>query len=513
MKRNDFFSYFQNIGKSIMLPISVLPIAALLLRLGQEDIYTFLASKQDNIPAWFSAIASGGQAIFDNLAIIFSLGVAIGFSKNNKGIASLSAGVGFFIMSGVIVALGKPYFNNPNIDIAIARNIYFVDIAAVQKKFIIGGIIIGIIAGYISDKFNNIKLSSYLMFFSGKRLIPIITGLVCFILGYLFYFIWPMVQKEINNFGSDLIGLGAFGLFLYGFFNRLLIVTGLHHILNSYLWFEYGEYTDNRGDIIKGDLNRYFAGDPEAGIFMSGFFPVMMFGLPAIALAIYFTSKKEKKTETGSIMLSVAATSFFTGITEPLEFSFMFISPILYFAHSILTGLSLALCGSLGIKHGFSFSAGFIDFFLNIKTDNIGKANQNFINSSPWFLLIIGLLFFFIYFFISLFLISITNLKSSKKNNEVKQKIENINKHLQVDNRIKEFNEALGGINNLKDISSCITRLRLVINNKSIINEVKLIDLGARGFVYPLSNTMQIILGIEAEEIADGLIELKKSHK
>ncbi len=317
--------FLQRLGKALMLPIAVLPAAGLLLRLGQPDLL--------NIPF----IAAAGDAVFSNLALIFAIGVAIGFSKDGNGAAALAGAIGYFVLTKGAAAIDK--------DINMS---------------VLGGIISGVIAGLLYNRYHDIKLPDWLGFFGGRRFVPIVTSLVMLVLALIFGYVWPPIQDGINAVGHWIVGAGAVGVGIFGFLNRLLIPVGLHHVLNSFVWFVFGEYNGKTGD-----LSRFFAGDPDAGIFMAGFFPIMMFGLPAAALAMIAAAKKERRKAVAGALLGVALTSFLTGITEPIEFLFMFLSPLLYVVHAVLTGLSLAVATMLDIHHGFTFSAGAIDFFLN----------------------------------------------------------------------------------------------------------------------------------------------------
>lgn len=230
---------------------------------------------------------------------------------------------------------------------------------------VLSGIIAGVVAGLLYNRYKDIKLPDYLAFFGGKRFVPIITGLACVVLGIVFGYVWQPVQHAIDAVGQWLLTAGAIGTFVYGFLNRLLLVTGLHHIINSLVWFVFGTFTPAGGAAVTGDLHRFFAGDPSAGGFMAGFFPIMMFGLPAACLAMFHEAPKARRAIVGGLLFSMALTSFLTGVTEPIEFSFMFLAPVLYVIHAVLTGLSLAICQLLGVKLGFTFSAGAIDYVLN----------------------------------------------------------------------------------------------------------------------------------------------------
>ncbi len=302
----NILGYLQKLGKALMLPIAVLPVAALLLRLGQPDLL--------GIPF----MAEAGNAVFSNLALLFAMGIAVGLAVDGAGAAAIAGAVGFFILKATTATI------NPDIDMSF-----------------FGGIISGIVAGHSYNRFHAVSLPAYLGFFSGKRLVPIMTGLFMLAIGWACGYIWPAIQNGIDAFGHNVADSGPIGQFVYGTLNRGLIPFGLHHVLNSYFWFGLGEFTDPVTQVVStGDLKRFFAGDPTAGMFMTGFFPVMMFGLPAAALAMYLTAHKSRRAQVGGVLFSVALTAFLTGITEPLEFMFMFLAPGLYAAHAVLTGVS-----------------------------------------------------------------------------------------------------------------------------------------------------------------------------
>src|SRR6516164_789576 len=358
------FAKFQKLGRALMLPIAVLPVAGLLLRLGQPDLLNI---------KW---LADAGGAIFTNLPLIFSIGVAVGFAKENHGAAALAGGIGYLILTAVLKSI------NDKLDMGV-----------------LAGILCGIVAGNLYNRFKDIKLPEYLAFFGGKRFVPIITGLVCVFLGLLCGYIWPAVQTGIDWVGHFLIGAGGLGLFIYGVLNRLLLVTGLHHILNSLVWFVFGSYTGADGKVVTGDLNRFFAGDQTAGSFMTGFFPIMMFGLPAACLAMYYAARPENRKLVGGMLLSMALTAFLTGVTEPVEFTFMFLAPILYVIHAILTGISMALMHFLSVRLGFTFSAGAFDYIISYR-----------LGTNGWMLIPVGLVYFLIYYFLFSFAIRKFNL-------------------------------------------------------------------------------------------------------
>ncbi len=359
----NFLGSLQKIGRALMTPVAVLPAAALLLRFGQPDLL--------NIPA----IAKAGGAIFDNLPLLFAIGVAIGLAAE-AGVAGLSAMVGYFVFTNVMVTMNK--------DINMG---------------VLAGILTGAVAAILYNRYHTVKLPPYLAFFGGRRFVPIITALVALILGLIFGVIWPPVQQGIHAVGNWIVGAGVVGVFVFGVLNRLLLPLGLHHIINSLVWFVFGSFTKPDGVAVTGDLNRFFAGDPTAGNFMAGWFPVMMFGLVGVALAMYHEAKPSQRKAVGGLLFSAALTSFLTGITEPLEFLFMFLAPVLYVVHALLSGLSMAVVTGLGIKHGFGFSAGLIDYVLNFN-----------LATKPLLLILVGLVAFVVYYLIFRLVIRAMNL-------------------------------------------------------------------------------------------------------
>ncbi|MDQ0225925.1 PTS sugar transporter [Bacillus sp. 7586-K] len=458
--------FLQRIGKALMLPIAVLPAAGLLLRFGQPDLL--------DIPF----IANAGNAIFANLALIFAIGVAMGFAKDNNGAAALSGAIGYLVLTEGTKALDK--------DINMG---------------VLGGIIAGIIAGLLYNRFRDVKLPEWLGFFSGRRFVPIITSLAMVILAGIAGFAWPPIQDAINGLGNWIIGLGAIGSGLFGFLNRLLIPLGLHHVLNSLFWFQFGEFEGQAGDIA-----RFFAGDPTAGGYMTGFFPIMMFGLPAAAFAIIATAKPEKRKATSGMFIGLALTSFLTGITEPIEFSFMFIAPLLYGVHAILTGVSMWVTSILGIRDGFTFSAGAIDYLLNF---NIAE--------KPLLLLVVGLIYAVIYFVIFYFLIKVFNLKTpGREDEDEEQSIEGETAADNVGNNKYEkmayqFIQDIGGRENISSIENCTTRLRLDINDMEKVNDSALKAHGAKGVIKLNKKNLQIVVGTEVEFVADAMKKIDRS--
>lgn len=435
-----------------MLPIAVLPAAGIILAIGREDVF--------NIPFIYEA----GNAIFANLALIFAMGVAIGISKDGNGAAALSGAISYFILSA-----GTTSINSTN------------------NMGVLGGILCGLLAGYVYNKFKDTKLPEYLGFFSGRRLVPIMTALFTILLAAVFGYVWPPIQSVINDLGEWILSLGATGAGLFGFFNRLLIPLGLHHVLNNLFWFQFGEFSG-----ATGDLARFFKGDPSAGVFMTGFFPVMMFGLPAACLAMVVTAKPEKRKATAGLMIGMALTSFITGITEPIEFSFMFLSPLLYGVHAILTGLSLFIVNTLGIHSGFAFSAGAIDYVLSF-----GIAQK------PILLLVVGIIYGVVYFVVFYFLIKLLKLKTPGREDD---DMEDIAADGAVTARgASMLVEGLGGKDNITTIDHCATRLRLTVEDTNLLNENTLKKAGAKGVLTSGNTSVQIIIGTNVEFVADDL--------
>ena len=372
----------QRVGRSLMMPIAVLPAAALLLRLGVllgDDL------ELPGDPVW-TGMTVAADAIFGNLPIIFAIGVAIGFT-GGAGAAGLAAAVGHLILQAI---------NDITIVLPeIVENGEVIQEEQTADMGVIGGIIIGLIAAALFDRFKDVRLPDFLAFFGGRRFVPIITAVASIGVGVIAYFVWPPIGQGINALGEWIVGAGALGVFIYGVVNRVLLPFGLHHIINTLVWFEFGTFEDpETGEIVAGDLTRFFAGDPEAGIFMAGWFFIMMFGLPAAAYAMYRRADAENRKATGGIMNSAGFTSFVTGITEPIEFSFVFNAPRLYGLHALLSGVAMVTAFVLDIRHGFGFSAGLIDYVINFP-----------LATQPLLIIPIGLVFGAIYFLLFYFLI------------------------------------------------------------------------------------------------------------
>jgi len=465
---------FQALGRALMLPIAVLPVAGLLLRLGQSDVL--------NIPF----IAASGDAIFSNLGLLFAIGVAVGFAKDNNGAAGLAGVVCFLIAkTGAEALLVVPPsaiegLTGAAVDLAKAA---FKD-GALAKLSVPIGILSGVIAGQFYNRFATIKLPEYLAFFGGRRFVPIISGVAGVVLAALIGFGYEPINNAVDAASRAIVGSGEIGLFIYGALNRLLIVTGLHHVLNNIAWFIVGDYHG-----ATGDLKRFFAGDPSAGAFMTGFFPVMMFGLPAACLAMYHAARPERRKAVGGMLASMAATSFLTGVTEPIEFSFMFLAPALYAVHAVLTGLSMVLMHALGVRLGFNFSAGLFDYVLSFNK-----------GTRAWMLIPVGLVFFGLYYGLFRAAIQVFNLKTPGR--EPDEEVSAAPVAAVASGRGADFVTALGGATNLSSVDACTTRLRLEVRDQARVDEKMLRGLGAKGFVRPGPQQLQVVLGPIADNVA-----------
>jgi PTS system N-acetylglucosamine-specific IIC component len=448
----------QPLGRALMLPIAVLPVAALLLRLGQPDLL--------DIPF----VAAAGAAIFDHLGLIFAIGVGVGLAKDNHGAAGLAGALGFLVATQGMQAL---ILTGPDATAEAQQ--------AVAKVSVPIGLLSGLLAGWFYNRFSGIGLPDYLSFFGGRRFVPILSGLAGLGVALTFGLALGSVTSGMDRLSLAVAESGGFGLFAYGALNRLLIVTGLHHILNNVVWFLLGNF-----DGVTGDLRRFFAGDPAAGAFMSGFFPVMMFGLPGACLAMYRAALPHRRAAVGGMLLSMALTSFLTGVTEPIEFSFMFLAPLLYALHALMTGASMALMDWLGVRLGFGFSAGLFDYVLNF-----GKATK------PLLLLPVGLAFFLFYYAVFSFVIRRFDLKTPGREEEAVATIAS-----PASDRGAAFVAALGGAANLLSIDACTTRLRLMLADPAAVDEAALKALGAKGIVRPGPRAVQVVLGPMADLVA-----------
>jgi PTS system N-acetylglucosamine-specific IIC component len=461
----------QPLGRALMLPIAVLPIAGLLLRLGQADLL--------DVPF----VSAAGGAIFDNLGLLFAIGIGVGLAKDSNGAAGLAGAVCFLVATrGAETLLSVP----PDVIAGLAKDSASLAsdawrAKAIAKLSVPVGILSGLSAGALYNRYATIKLPDYLAFFGGRRFVPILSGFAGLLLAAIVGSAYASINAGVDAMSRAVIGSGLVGLFIYGVLNRLLLITGLHHILNNVAWFIVGDYHGTTGD-----LHRFFAGDPTAGAFMSGFFPVMMFGLPAACFAMYRSALPERRKAVGGMLLSMGLTSFLTGVTEPIEFTFMFLAPVLFLIHALLTGAAMAVTHMLGILLGFGFSAGFFDYLLNFT-----KATR------PLWLLPLGAVYASLYYGIFRFAIVRFDLKTPGREEEpVGEEIGDAST-----DRGEAFVAALGGAANLRSIDACTTRLRLVIEDQRKVDERRLRALGAVGFVRPSLEGLQVVVG----PIADGV--------
>ena len=468
-------SSLQPLGRALMLPIAVLPVAGLLLRLGQPDLFDI------------AFVSAAGQAVFSNLGLLFAVGVAVGLARDNNGAAGLAGVVGYLITveaAKVLLAVPPEIVAGLAGDAADAAGAAFKDQAMARLGVPIG-IVSGLIAGDFYNRFSNLKLPEYLAFFGGRRFVPIASGLAALALAAIVGLSFTAIDHAIDVFSRAVVGSGEIGLFVYGLLNRLLIITGLHHILNNVAWFIVGDYNG-----ATGDLNRFFAGDPTAGAFMSGFFPVMMFGLPAACLAMYHAARPDRRKAVGGMLASLALTAFLTGVTEPIEFTFMFLAPVLYAIHAVLTGVAMVVMDLLGVRLGFTFSAGLFDYVLNF-----GKSTR------PWLLIPVGLVYFGLYYGLFRGFIQVLSLKTpGREDNPVAATPTPV-----VGDRAEAFIAALGGRANLRAVSACTTRLRLTVGSREAVDESALKRLGARGLISPSPDALQVVLGPTADAVASGI--------
>ena len=460
--------YLHGIGKSLMLPVAVMPLAGILLRLG---VYF------DN-----KIISTSGDVIFTYLPLIFAVAIAIGLAKDSNGSSGVAAVIGYLVMTNVAQAINSTF-----------------------DMKVLAGIIIGIISAESYNKLSDVELPLGLNFFGGKRLVLIVTFIGSILSGVIFGYAWPFFQNNLINLANWIYNSGVIGDFVYGFLNRMLIPFGLHHVINTQIWTTLGEFNG-----VKGDLNRFFAGDPNAGGFMTGYFPVMLFGLPSACLAMLAAAKKENRKYIGGAFIAVGLTSFLTGITEPVEFLFMFLAPVLYFVHAILTGLSLVVVNIIGIKNGFTFSAGLVDYLVNFN-----------IATKPIILLIVGIIFGAIYFVIFYFLIIKLNLKTPGREDDLgfvtilSKSISDVSKiatliskgDLTVDID-KKMLEQSGDVGNLANsFNNMIGNLHKFANHlKEVSSEIETSSLNLNEITGKVSNTSESISNA-VENISKGAIE------
>ncbi|MBL4935488.1 PTS transporter subunit EIIC [Clostridium sp. YIM B02515] len=475
--------YLQRLGKSLMLPVAALPVASILMGIGYWIDPTGWGA--NSVVSAF--LLKAGGALIDNMAILFAIGVAVGMSDDNDGTAGLAGLVSWLVITTLLAPGAVGMFKH--IDVKAVDPAF----SKIQTQFV--GIVAGLIGAYCYNKFKSTKLPDALGFFSGKRSVAIVTAAMSILAALILFFIWPVVYGALVAFGKAIVSTGAIGAGIYAFFNRLLIPFGLHHALNSVFWFDVAGIND---------LGNFWSGKGvlgQTGMYMTGFFPVMMFGLPAGALAMYHTAKDKKKKVVYGLLLAAALSSFFTGVTEPMEFAFMFLAPGLYVVHALLTGISAAVCALLPVRAGFNFSAGFVDWFLSFKAP---------MAKNPLMLLVIGLVFAVIYYVVFRFVITHWNLKTPGRedddDDEVNVKLSN-NNYTEVASIILK---GVGGKENVTAIDNCVTRLRLTIKDQAVVNEKVIKSAGVAGVIRPGKTSLQVIVGTQVQFVAD---EFKKLCK
>lgn len=477
--KNKIFSVLQKVGKSLMMPVSVLPAAGLLVALGRMLQNATQNSAGEVTNALFNGLGkvifSGGLAIFEQLPVVFAIGVAIGFA-GGAGVAGLASVVGYFTMTNVISVIGELR----GLDMSINTGVF-------------GGIIIGLVSAKLYQRFFKTKLHPVLGFFSGKRLVPIVTAASALGLGVLFGFIWPPIQDVINSFGKAVMN-STLGPAFYAAGKRLLIPVGLHHVYYPPFLYEFGEFVTESGKVLHGETTRYFAGDPSAGRFMAAEFPIMLFGLPAATLAMYLRADKSKRKAIAGIMVPAALTSIITGITEPIEFSFIFVAPVLYVFHVLAAFVSGLLTNFFNIHLGYTFSASLIDYV-------VGFFNQQ---NSLYLFLVVGPIIFALYFGVFYWLIKALDLKTPGRGDDEDDEKSNVS----ASEKAAEVLRALGDAKNIENIDACITRLRLNIKDTSKIDKKRLKNLGASGVMDAGGGNVQVIFGTESDQLKEEIKEI-----
>ena len=476
--------YLQRLGKSLMLPVAVLPVCSILMGIGYWIDPTGWGANS----AIAAFLIKAGGSIIDNMGILFAIGVGVGMSEDNDGTGGLAALVSWLMITTLL---------SPAV-VGMLKGIPVEEVAPAFGKIAtqFTGILAGLIGSTCYNKFKGTKLPSALAFFSGKRSVAIVTAGMSIVAALILFFAWPAIFGALVSFGEMIMGAGAIGAGIYGFFNRLLIPFGLHHALNSVFWF----------DIAGIDDIGKFWGQIEGGVkgvtgmYQAGFFPVMMFGLPAGALAMYHTAKENKKKVAAGLLGAAALSAFFTGVTEPLEFAFMFLAPGLYVVHALLTGITVAVVAALPVRAGFNFSAGFVDWFLSFKAP---------MALNPIYLLGIGLIVAVIYYVVFRIVIVKFNLKTPGReddDDETKVVLANDN-FTEVASIVLE---GIGGKENVTSIDNCITRLRLEIKDYTKVDEKKIKSAGVAGVIRPGKTSVQVIIGTQVQHVAD---EFKKLCK
>ncbi|EPQ0972909.1 N-acetylglucosamine-specific PTS transporter subunit IIBC [Citrobacter farmeri] len=488
----SILGYLQKVGRALMVPVATLPAAAILMGVGYW--IDPVGWGGDNALAAF--FIKSGSAIIDNMSVLFAIGVAYGMSKDKDGAAALTGFVGFLVLTTLCSPAAVSMIQKIPADQVPAA------FGKISNQFV--GILVGIISAELYNRFSSVELPKALSFFSGRRLVPILTSFVMIIVAFIMMYIWPVIFDGLVNFGEHIQKLGSTGAGIYAFFNRLLIPVGLHHALNSVFWFDVAGINDIPNFL--GGAQSIESGKAVVGItgrYQAGFFPIMMFGLPGAALAIYHCARPENKAKVLGIMMAGAFAAFFTGITEPLEFSFMFVAPVLYVIHAVLTGISVFIAASMHWIAGFGFSAGLVDMVLS---------SRNPLATQWWMLIPQGLVFFAIYYVVFRFVITKFNLMTPGRElavagSEADGQDLNVSsdKEQDVSALARQYIAAIGGSDNLTGIDACITRLRLSVKDSSLVNESLAKRLGASGVIRLNKTSVQIIVGFVAEKIANAM--------
>lgn len=497
----------QRLGKALMGAVAVMPVAAILMGIGYWIDPVGWGS--ENIVA--AILITAGGAVLDNLGWLFAIAIAFGLAKDSNGAAALSGFLGYATVTLLLSPAKVAGYRG--IDLEAMTPEQSLDWAsqgwaAINDKNVLIGILVGILAAWVYNKFHTAKLPDALAFFSGRRLVPILTSLFAIVLAGILYFLWPLLYGVLFSFGQWIQDLGAVGAGLYGLVNRLLIPTGLHHALNSIFWFDVigiddiGKFLGGGATIAAAQAATDAASCPGTwtgsacevvgvvGRYQGGFFPIMMFGLPGAALAMYLRADSKRKKATGSLMLAGALASFFTGVTEPLEFSFMFIAPLLYGIHAVLTGISVAIAAAMQWTAGFGFSAGLVDMVLS---------SQNPVANQWWMLLVMGVVFFVIYFAIFYFLIPALNLKTPGRGDDEQDEGATLAGDAESDDVARQIIAGLGGASNIESMDYCTTRLRTVVKDYTQVKESEIKKAGVAGVIRPSQKSVQVVVGPQVE--------------
>jgi PTS system N-acetylglucosamine-specific IIC component len=491
----NILSYLQKVGRALMVPVATLPAAAILMGIGYW--IDPVGWGGDNALAAF--FIKSGSAIIDNMSVLFAIGVAYGMSKDKDGAAALTGFVGFLVLTTLCSPAAVSMIQKIPLDQVPAA------FGKIQNQFV--GILVGIISAEIYNRFSSVELPKALSFFSGRRLVPILISFLMILVAFILMYIWPLIFNGLVGFGEYIQKMGSVGAGIYAFFNRLLIPVGLHHALNSVFWFDVAGINDIPNFL--GGQQSIEAGKAVVGItgrYQAGFFPIMMFGLPGAALAIYHCARPENKAKVAGIMLAAAFAAFFTGITEPLEFSFMFVAPVLYVIHAVLTGVSVFIAASMHWIAGFGFSAGLVDMVLSSRNPL----------ATHWYMLIPqGLVFFVIYYLVFRFTINKFNLMTPGRElavagDETDGYDVNVDAGAGKDESetatlARRYVSAIGGSDNLTGIDACITRLRLNVKDSALVNDALAKRLGASGVIRLNKQSVQVIVGTRAELIASAM--------